>query len=78
MKTLMVLGLVAVLAALASAGFFMLRRPPADTAEAPAAPDRRMARALAVRVGLCVLLFILVLFSWAMGWVRPTGLPVGV
>jgi hypothetical protein len=37
-----------------------------------------MARALAVRVGLCVALFIVILVSWAMGWVKPGGLPVGV
>jgi hypothetical protein len=35
-----------------------------------------MARALAVRVGLCVALFIVILIGWAMGWVRPGGLPV--
>jgi len=82
MKALLVIGIVAVLAALASAGFFMLqRRPQGDAAAQPdkaLGPDRRMARALAVRVGLCVLLFIVILLSWAMGWVRPTGLPVGV
>jgi hypothetical protein len=36
-----------------------------------------MARALAVRVGLSVALFLFVLLSWAMGWVRPGGLPTG-
>jgi hypothetical protein len=76
MKVLMVLVLVAVLGALASAGFFMLRRDPgADGHEAPT-PDRRMARALALRVALCVALFIVILIAWAMGWVRPGGLPV--
>lgn len=76
MKTLMVLVLVAVLGALGSAGFFMLRRRPGEDGTDPAARDRRMARALAVRVGLCVALFILILIGWAMGWVRPGGLPV--
>lgn len=74
MKTLMVLMLVAVLVALGSAGFFMLRKggtaPGADR-------DRRMARALAVRVALSVALFLLILLSWRMGWVRPGGIPVG-
>ena len=36
-----------------------------------------MARALALRVGLSIALFLFILLSWAMGWVRPTGLPVG-
>ncbi len=74
----MVLVLIAVLGALASAGFFMLKRDPNAAATDPAARDRRMARALAVRVGLCVALFILILIGWAMGWVRPGGLPVPV
>ena len=78
MKILMVLVLLAVLGALASAGVFMLRRrPEADGQPLPAAErDRRMARALAVRVGLCIALFIVILIGWAMGWVRPGGLPV--
>lgn len=78
MKTLMVLVLVAVLGALASAGFFMLRRDPNAPAGDPGSRDRRMARALAVRVGLCVALFVVILVGWAMGWVRPGGLPVPV
>lgn len=74
----MVVVLIAVLAALGSAGYFMLKRQPGADGGAndPAARDRRMARALAVRVGLCVALFIVILIGWAMGWVRPGGLPV--
>lgn len=75
MKVLIVIALVGILAALASAGAFMLRRrPPADEG---AEPDRHMARALAVRVGISVALFLFVLLSWSLGWVRPGGLPVG-
>ena len=73
MKIVMVLLMVAVLVALASAGVFMLRK-------GSQGGDRRsknMARALAVRVGLSVALFLFILLSWYMGWVRPTGLPVG-
>lgn len=68
----MALMLVLVLVALASAGLFMLRRPK-DGERA----DRRMARALAVRVGLSVALFLFILLSWSMGWVKPGGLPTG-
>jgi hypothetical protein len=85
MKTIIVLALLGIIAALGSAGVFMLRRkpvPPAATDEADtaqdAAADTHMARALAVRVGISVALFLFILLSWAMGWVRPTGLPVGV
>ena len=78
MKVLMVVVLLAVIGALASAGYFMLKRDPGAATDDPAARDRRMAQALAVRVGLCVALFIVILVSWAMGWVKPGGLPVGV
>lgn len=72
MKILMVLMLVAVLGALASAGVFMLRKGPPGLAA-----NSRMARALALRVGLSVALFLFILLSWYMGWVRPTGIPAG-
>ncbi len=75
MKTLMVLMLVAVLVALASAGVFMLRKD--KQGGSPEQRDRLMARALAVRVGLSVALFLLILLSWSMGWIRPTGILAG-
>jgi hypothetical protein len=75
MKAVMLIAFVGILAALASAGIFMLRR--GRRPERDGAPDRQMARALAVRVGISVALFLFVLFSWAMGWVRPSGLPLG-
>jgi hypothetical protein len=71
MKALMVILLAAILLALGSAGFFMLRRPGEDD------PKGRMARALALRVALSVGLFGLVLLGWHMGWVKPGGLPTG-
>ena len=73
MKILMVLMLVAVLVALASAGVFMLRR---DDGEDEARRGR-MARALALRVGLSVALFLLIMLAWRMGWMHPTGIPAG-
>ena len=72
MKTVMVLIFVGVLVALASAGIFMLRKDPKGDVR-----GKHMARALAVRVGLSVALFLFILLSWRMGWVRPTGIPVG-
>ncbi len=64
--------LVLVLAALGGAGFFMLRRKHDD-----ANADKRMARVLALRVALSVTLFLLILAAWALGWIHPTGIPVG-
>ena len=81
MKVLIVIALVGILVVLGSAGAFMLRRgrtPTQDgTAGAAAPANRHMARALALRVAISVALFLFVLLSWAMGWVRPTGLPTG-
>ncbi len=71
----MVIMIVAVLAALGSAGVFMMRRR--DQADPTKEPDRHMARALALRVALSIALFLIVLVSWRMGWVRPNGIPVG-
>ena len=63
--------MLGVLAALASAGFLMLRKGSAGDPK-----GQRMARALAVRVGLSVALFALLLFSYWMGWIQPTGIPL--
>ena len=68
--------LVLVLASLAGAGFFMLRRGHDDDRSAEH-PDKRMARALAVRVALSVSLFLLILLAWSLGWIHPRGIPVG-
>jgi hypothetical protein len=73
MKLIIVLALLAIVGALASAGVLMLRRKPRPL---QAQPDRRMARALALRVGLSVALFLFILFSYWMGWIQPTGIPV--
>ena len=73
MKFVIVGFLVLVLAALAGAGFFMLRKGPDD-----GQADKRMARTLAIRVGLSVTLFLLILLAWALGWIHPSGIPVNV
>lgn len=68
----MVVMMVGVLCALAAAGFVMLKKRGPDEA-----PDKRMARALALRVALSVGLFLFILLSWWMGWVKPSGIPMG-
>jgi hypothetical protein len=72
MKIVIVVFLLCALAALGSAGFFMLRHK-----DAPGERDKRMARALAVRVAISVALFLLILFAYWMGWIQPHGIPVG-
>jgi hypothetical protein len=72
MKYLIGVALVLILAALASAGVFMLR----DGRDGKPKSSNMM-RALAVRVGLSVLLFLCILLSYWMGWIKPTGIPLG-
>lgn len=71
MKIVVALAFLAIIAALVSAGVHMLRAG-SDPARAG-----RMARALAWRVGLSVLLFVCILVAYKLGWIEPTGLPVG-
>ena len=72
MKYLLAAGFVAVLASLASALFFMMR----DGRDGKPKTSN-MARALAVRVGLSVLLFVCLLIAWKLGYIQPTGVPAG-
>jgi hypothetical protein len=72
MSYFVALGFLAVIASLAAALFFMLRGGSGGPTK-----SRRMARALAVRVGVSILLFVCVLLSWQAGWIQPTGIPPG-
>jgi hypothetical protein len=74
MSIVIIVALLGILAALASAGVFMLKRPKDGD---PAQADKRMARALAVRVGLSITIFVLILLAWKLGWIAPKGLPTG-
>ena len=56
MKALLVVLMLGVLVALASGGFFMLRK-----GSTPKERDARMARALALRVALSIALFLLIM-----------------
>lgn len=70
MKIFILLALLAVLVSLGSALFFMLRNGQDDKTK-----GRRMANALAWRVGLSILLFLSILLAWKLGYIQPTGLP---
>jgi cytochrome bd-type quinol oxidase subunit 2 len=72
MKLIVALAFLGILASLGAALFFMLR----DGRDGQAKTSN-MARALALRVGLSVALFICILVAWKLGYIRPTGLPVG-
>jgi hypothetical protein len=41
------------------------------------ANQQKMAFALAMRVGLSILLFISILLAWKLGYIQPTGIAAG-
>ena len=70
MKYLVALAFLAILTSLASALFFMMRNGRNDKAK-----GSHMAKALAFRVGISIVLFICILAAWQLGYIQPTGLP---
>lgn len=76
MTYLVIVAFIAIIGSLVAALVFMMRSP-ANT-EAVDQPPRKshMARALAFRVGFSILLFVVVLISYKMGCIQPTGLPL--
>ena len=72
MTFLVVLAFLAILASLGSALFFMMK----DGTEGKQKTSN-MARALAFRVGLSIVLFICILIAWKLGYIQPTGIPAG-
>ena len=65
MRLLIVIALVGIIASLGSALVFLMR---------DRGSGRRTVQALTLRVGLSVLLFLFILFSYWMGWVQPRSL----
>ena len=65
MKIIVIAGLIAVIASLFSALYFLYR----DRGR-----GERMVKALALRVALSVTLVIFLVVSYKMGWIAPTGI----
>ena len=72
MKILIALAFVGIIGSLASALVFMMK----DGRDGKPKTSN-MARALTLRVGFSVLLFLCILLAWKLGYIQPTGLPVG-
>ena len=72
MKILIGLAFAVILVALAWAGVAMLRGGRGKDAKGVA-----MMRALAVRIAVSVILFACIVIAWALGWIHPTGIPLG-
>jgi hypothetical protein len=69
-RLLIIGALAAIIASLGSALYYLTRSSTAD--------PRRFARALTIRIGLSVALFILLMIAWYFGLITPHGLsPTG-
>ena len=71
-KLLVVVAFIFIFVALARAGLSMLRG-----GSPGAARKGTMMRALAVRVAVSLVLFACILIAYKLGWIHPTGVPVG-
>ena len=65
MKFIVAIAFILIIVSLGSALFFMMR----DKGK-----SNRTVNALAMRVGLSITLFLLLLASYKMGWIAPTGI----
>jgi ABC-type multidrug transport system permease subunit len=72
MSYLVAFAFIVILGSLAAALYFMMRG-----GENTPSKSKRMARALAMRVGVSILLFVCILIAWKMGVIHPTGVPQG-
>lgn len=70
MKYIVIVAFIGILGSLASAFVFMMKKDGSDNTRA-----KHMARSLALRVGLSILLFTSILVAWWLGLISPTGTP---
>lgn len=73
MTYLVILAFIAIVASLGAALFLMLRRDKGG--DDSQARSRGMVRALALRVGFSIVLFVCLLLAWKLGYIQPTGIP---
>jgi cytochrome bd-type quinol oxidase subunit 2 len=72
MSYIIALAFLAILASLGAALFFMMK----DGRDGKAKTSN-MARALALRVGLSIAVFLCILIAWKLGYIQPTGIQAG-
>lgn len=65
MKIVVAIAFILIIGSLASALFFLMR----DQGK-----GKRTVQALTMRIGLSVLLFVLILVCYQLGWIQPTGI----
>jgi hypothetical protein len=72
MEIIVFIAFIGIIGSLGAALYFMMK-----DGQNGAPKTSRMAKALAFRIGISVLLFICVLISWKLGYIQPTGIQVG-
>lgn len=70
MKYIVIVAFIGILGSLAFALVFMMKKDGSDKDRA-----KSMAKSLALRVGLSILLFTSILAAWWLGLITPTGMP---
>ncbi|TAN12029.1 MAG: DUF2909 domain-containing protein [Burkholderiaceae bacterium] len=76
MKLFIAIVFIGIVVSMGSALFYMMR----DDRDSDSENDQRAQRmliSLAVRVGLCIFLFVSILVAWRLGLISPTGIPAG-
>lgn len=69
MKIILVIGIILILISLGSAWFFLMQNKGKNGGK-----SSNTWRALAIRVGLSITLFVLLLAAYQLGWISPTGI----
>ena len=72
MKIIVGFAFLGIVISLAAAGLFMLRGPQSEGAK-----SNHMVRALTLRIGISVVLFLVILTLWYLGIIQPTGIIPG-
>ena len=72
MKIIVTIAFAAIVCSLGFALWYMLKD---GTGTQP--KTNKMFKALALRVGFSILVFLCILVSWKLGWIQPTGIPRG-
>ena len=72
MKFIVALAFLAILASLGSALVFMMRNGRSGKTQ-----SGQMVKALGLRVGISIVLFICILIGWHLGYIQPTGIAPG-
>jgi hypothetical protein len=72
MKFIVAIAFLAILVSLGSALVFMMRDGRNGQAK-----SSNMVKALSLRVGFSILIFLFILLGWKLGYIQPTGIKAG-